>query len=134
MLRTPRPLMPHRVAALARGQRAHEVEDPDVFKPAAGAKPAAELPGTVTVPFVNRAFTIPAASAIEIAAAKPDRRYLLIQNNSAAIMYVAFGQPASNGGDSIQIAAGGYYESPAGICPANSINVFGTGNGVIVEG
>lgn len=58
-----------------------------------------------------------------IAGYNENRRFLGIQNNSAVVVFVAFGCPASVTGDSsFQIAAnGGYLSFENGICPNNEI-------------
>lgn len=65
--------------------------------------------------------------------ANPRRTYLLIQNNSAGIMYINFGAKG-DAFSGVQIAANGYYEPYRP--PKGDISVLGSAanlNGVVVE-
>lgn len=55
-----------------------------------------------------------AATFVPLLAASSSRRMVHIFNESAAILYVKFGNTASLTDYTLQIAAGGYYESPSG--------------------
>lgn len=84
-------------------------------------------------PFINRGFVAQLKSK-QAVIGNSLRNYLLIQNNSASTIYVAFGNTATvfNG---VKITAGGYYEPYK--TPTNSINIIAAvadSNVVIVEG
>jgi len=77
---------------------------------------------------------IAGVESVELVGGKKTRRYLLIQNNSTADLYVNFGQDAVPI-SSIKIAAGGYYE-PYRV-PVNAIYVQASAANascVLVEG
>ena len=86
----------------------------------------------------QRPFVIGTAAA-QVLQANPRRCYLLIQNNSSAVMYVAFGGVSVN---SVQIqGSGGYWEFGGGglytFCPPNAVYILGSAAdqaGVAVEG
>jgi len=83
--------------------------------------------------FIARPFSTEADS-FELAIAKKNRRYFLIQNNSAANIYINFDQDASKN-QGIKIVPGGAYE-PLRV-PKNSVYVIGDTAGLLgflVEG
>jgi hypothetical protein len=53
-------------------------------------------------------------SAATLVAAGQSRRMVHIFNESTAILYIKFGAAASATDYTLQIAAGGYYETPSG--------------------
>ncbi len=82
----------------------------------------------ITVPFTINDVT----RALEIAPANPARGYLLVQNNSASTMYLAFGRAATV--DDLQLMPGGNYEPLR--ASTLSISVFSSagGKGVLNQG
>jgi hypothetical protein len=91
--------------------------------------------GTAPPSFTNSQITVTNVSQV-FSAANPARKYLLIQNNdTAGIIYVAFGAVATslNG---VKILPGGYYELNTTV-PNNSVNIIGSiaanANCVLVE-
>lgn len=71
-----------------------------------------------------------------LSAAGAARKMVHIFNESAAIMYVKFGNTASATDYTLQIAAGGYYESPSGNPYSGLITgilATGTGNAQVTS-
>lgn len=82
--------------------------------------------------------TVTNASA-QLLAAKPGRRYLLIQNNDAAgVLYIGFGAAAVAVGAGLKIGPGGSYTVDANYCPDNAIQAIGSiannPNVIVLEG
>lgn len=115
----------------------------DVRLPAVVHKPPVVV---ASEPWVNRSTQantpfIVGTVGIRVLPANPRRTYLLIQNKSADVMYLNFGQQADlyNG---IQISAGGAYELIGGAtggshCPFDDVFVLGGSSdlaGVVTEG
>ena len=62
------------------------------------------------------------SSPVVLAGANESRRALMIQNNSANILYVGIGvQPALTGVNAFQIPVGGYWGFENGFCPNNVV-------------
>jgi len=111
-----------------------------IFAPPARRKPPTPAAWENTGRQSNTPFVIDTDS-VRVLPANPLRRYLLVQNKSADVMYVNFGQLATvfNG---IQISAGGYYEliggGPGGsFVPADDVYILGGSAGlagVVSEG
>ncbi|MQY50832.1 hypothetical protein [Rhodocyclus gracilis] len=77
-------------------------------------------------------------ASTQILAAKPGRRYLMVQNNDAAgVVYLFFGAGPATAANGVKIAPGGSYVAE-GWCPANAVQAIGSiasnANVVIVEG
>lgn len=68
-------------------------------------------PGTQTT---TPARVATSATFAPLLAASGSRRMVHIFNESAAILYVKYGNTASATDYTLQIAAGGYYETPSG--------------------
>lgn len=82
----------------------------------------------------NRPFVI-GPDSIELSGENKNRRYLLIQNNSASDFYVSFGVESSANRSIIIKANGGYYE-PIRV-PTNAIYINAASSGaagILVEG
>lgn len=62
-------------------------------------------------------------------AANPNRRWLLIQNQSDEAMYLNFGAAAAAGTTSIKLDAGGAYECPANYCPTTTVTIVSATTG-----
>lgn len=75
--------------------------------------------------------SLAANQSLEIAPSNAKRRYLLIQNNSGGILYLAIGRSA--GLSDLQIVNGGYFEPMR--APRGSINLFSQvgGNAVMLQ-
>ena len=87
--------------------------------------------------FTNSQKTVTSTSAV-LLAAKPGRRYLLVQNNDpSGIIYLSFGVAATTT-NAIKIAPGGSYTVDASYCPNDAIHAIGSiasnANVVAVEG
>ena len=78
-----------------------------------------------------------AATDYQAAAANAARRYLLVQNQDAAVnLYLNFGAAATLGAGSVKIPPGGYWESAA-YCSTDAIHLMATAatsNVAVVEG
>lgn len=113
---------------------------PDILPPDPDHDPSRSLPDTPAraLPVARRAnmFSLPTTAELasnEILPANPRRAYLIIQNRSAASVYVNFGQSASAA--YLEIIAGGSYEPL--VAPVNSVHVVGAAGGqsiVVIEG
>lgn len=103
------------------------------------ARPVASLlnpatPPALMAPAVDSGtypFTCTANQSAQIATLKPGRRYLLVQNNTAGVLYLAFGRKATTA--DLRIAPGDSYEPWAP--PRGSVNVLsaGGGAGVLIQ-
>jgi hypothetical protein len=65
----------------------------------------------------------------QIFAANATRKYLLIQNNSSASLWVNFGVNAAASQPSILIFPGQSYENPSHFCPTDRVDIFGAVTG-----
>lgn len=65
----------------------------------------------------------------QVAPAFATRRGFFFQNQSTGDLYLNYGAPATIGGGSIKVPAGGLYESPQGGAPATTITVIGATQG-----
>jgi hypothetical protein len=100
---------------------------------------AFSLPTTVTtgspseVTLTDRSGTITSGgTSQQLAAANATRQYLLIQNNSAADLWVNFGVAAVANQPSIRLASGAQIEySPGGtgVIPSQAVNIIGATTG-----
>lgn len=79
----------------------------------------------VAVPIYTNAFALAAGQQLELSPAKPTRAYLLVQNNTGTVLFLAFGRKANDG--DIQIQNGGNYEPSQ--APSTSVNVYTTAGG-----
>lgn len=87
----------------------------------------ASTPGAQTATVTPAAMT---TSAANLLAAGQSRRMFHIFNGTAAILYVKFGSAASSTDYTLQVAAGGYYESAPGNPYSGLITgVLATGSG-----
>lgn len=98
--------------------------------------------GTTGLPITNGEAvhanpSVPNATSTTILAANSARRYLLIQNNSAANIAISLAGLALTGivptaaKPCIVLAAGASYESPAHFCPTGAITAYQTSGGAI---
>jgi hypothetical protein len=58
-----------------------------------------------------------------LASGNAARRWLLVQNTSAGVLYLSFTGTASLSG--LQLAPGSSYESPPFFCPTGAISIYG---------
>lgn len=82
---------------------------------------------TLSGKLTNRSVTITAGgTAQDAATARTGRKYLLIQNpsGSGGTAWVRFGADAVQASPSIEIQAGGSYESPPHFCPNERVSVI----------
>ena len=77
------------------------------------------------------------ATSVTILAAQSDRKYLLIQNNSAADVAISLvgatltGIVPTTANPCIVLDAGASYENPSHFCPTNAITAYQTSGGAI---
>lgn len=69
------------------------------------------------------------ATSVTLAAANPNRRGLLIYNDSTSVLFVKLGAAASSSSYTVQVAANGYYELPQPIYIGIVDGVWAAANG-----
>lgn len=88
--------------------------------------------GTLT----DRSSAAVGGSSVQLAAANGDRRYLLIQNVAAVVVWVNFGTAAVADQPSIKILADGSLVFEDNFVPTSTVNVIaasGSGNKVVCK-
>jgi hypothetical protein len=93
---------------------------------------------TNTTGAFNHSVPVVTTASAGILAAKPARRYLLIQNKDAAgNVFVRLDSSSATAGTGVKIAPGGSYEV-TGFCPSGAVSAIGdiasNANVVVVEG
>lgn len=89
--------------------------------------------------YVHSNPSVASGSSVTLLAANPARRYLVIQNNSAANVCVNFnnatltGIVPSNTNPCVVLAAGASYESPPNAAPTAAITIYQTSGGAITS-
>lgn len=69
------------------------------------------------------------ASSVQLLAAASTRRGFSIYNDSTAVLYVKFGTTASSSSYTLQLAAGGYYETGVMVYSGRIDGIWASANG-----
>ncbi len=107
------------------GQKASADSVPVVLSSDQSAIAIKSAPGTLT----NRSGTAGTTTS-QAMPANPNRKYLLVQNNSSKKLYINFTDPATTGGSSILIPAnGGSFVMEGLFVTSEAVNIISDANG-----